>query len=818
MKTNPTPPSKSADSVDTLSDPLPGPHRISDHPGILAVLPKDDGERVEIAFDPKQVSENELRQITQQHLQWSLESSPGGWQRRVLRLDGDACEAAASRLENRVRGVSGVRKATATYIGRVLCLTFDPTVTTESNVLEGVRDAGAKVSPLPTKAEARPTLWQRITSGDLNNEIACAIGLVTLLLGAFFDHVAKDPILAWCFFGASYFFGGQAGVRSAIASLREKTLDVDLLMVLAALGAAAVGSPLEGALLLFLFSFSNVLQRHALERTQRAIESLLTLRPDHALKKTAAGAETVPIDSLSPGDVVIIRPGELVPVDGLVTEGTSFLDESSLTGESLPVEKTLGAEVFAGTLNQSGALEVRVVKKSEDSTLAKMVRLVAEAQAEKSGTQRFLEKAEQGYAAGVILFTILVLLIPWLIWGEDFTSAFYRAMTVMVVASPCALIISTPATVLSAIGGAARRGILIKGGAHLETAARIDLVCFDKTGTLTVGKPSLRHILTEKTSALCEELADPIAKDCLRLAAALEAKSEHPLAQAVVRAASNLGLPLPEALAFQSLPGKGAEAEVEGRRFLMGSARFMQERDALNADAFAPRVAELQHKGQTCIWLAEQLPGEGVRVAAVFSLADTLRPEARGLVNNLHHLGVKKVVMLTGDQRAVAAAIAAEAGLDEFQAELLPADKVEAVRRLKATGCVLMVGDGVNDAPALATANLGVAMGAAGTDVAMETADVVLMGDRLENIPALLETARHAKKVLLQNLTFAGAVIALLLVGALGFALPLPLGVVGHEGSTVLVCLNGLRLLTYRPRSVRQMLQKAQQTSPHQAV
>lgn len=781
-----------------MSKPQPTGHSIADHEGILGVVPKADGERVEIAFDPAKISELELRAIAAEHLSAEPETS-GGIRRWVMRLDGRACEAAAAKLERRIEKVPGVRRATATYIGRVLCLTCDAPRSEDDKVLEAVRAAGAKVRPLERPPKVRPGLGARLLAGELNEELSCGLGLLTLIAAAVVERLAGVGVATTALYTASYVFGGQQGVRSAVASLRERTLDIDLLMVLAALGAAVVGAPFEGALLLFLFSFSNVLQQHALERTQRAIESLLTLRPDKALRKTPAGAEFVSIESLVPGDVVIVRPGELLPADGFVTEGTSHLNESSLTGESLPVSKSAGSEVFAGTLNQSGALEVRVSKLPGDSTLAKMVRLVAEAQAEKSGTQRFLEKAEQSYAAGVILFTILVLLVPWLVWGEDFTAAFYRAMTVMVVASPCALIISTPATVLSAIGGAARRGILIKGGSHLETAARVDIVCFDKTGTLTVGRPELTDIVTP-AGTFSASSAGADARRLLGICAGVEAKSEHPLALAIVAAAGNAGMAVAEARDFQSVAGKGAEADVDGGRFVVGSGRYFSELQAGGMGSFETAVAALQAKGKTCIWLGQRR-GDCVEALAVFALADTLRPEARSIVAKLHAAGIKKVVMLTGDNEVVARAIAEDAGMDEFRAQLLPEDKVRAIRQFKSEGTVLMVGDGVNDAPALATAHLGAAMGAAGTDVAMETADIVLMGDRLDSITSLVGMARHARRVLIQNLTFASAVILTLVAAALGFALPLPLGVIGHEGSTVLVCLNGLRLLVYKPRS-----------------
>jgi Zn2+/Cd2+-exporting ATPase len=771
------------------------PHLIGDHQGILGVRPQDQGEKVEISFDPARLSEEDIRRIAREHIQ----PARSGIRRCTLRLDGQACEAAAAKLERRIEKVPGVRRATATYIGRVLCLTFDSGTADEASVLAGVRKAGAKIEPLEKlPGTPRPTLWQRLRTGDLNEEVSCAVGLLFLIASFFTDQwQGRGGVTDWLYAGA-YLFCGQYGVRSAFASLREKTLDIDVLMVLAALGAAVVGAPFEGALLLFLFSFSNVLQRHALERTQRAIESLLTLRPEKALRRRNGITEMVPIESLVLGDLVIVRPGELIPVDGRIVEGSSHVDESSLTGESMPVEKAAGSGVFAGTLNQSGGIEVQVGKRAEDSTLARMVRLVAEAQAEKSGTQRFLEKAEQSYAAGVIGFTLLVLGIPWLLWGETFDVAFYRAMTIMVVASPCALIISTPATVLSAIGGAARRGILIKGGSHLETAARVDIVCFDKTGTLTVGRPGVTAILTASGSeSPTKDSLSSEAASALQICAALESKSEHPLAAAVVTAAKTAGQTLPEATAFQSTPGKGAEAEIAGCRYIVGSQRLFDEVGATGRETFSSRVAEQQNQGRTCIWLGRR-EGDRVSTLAVFALADTIRPEARGIAARLRALGIRKVLILTGDQPAVAENIAQEAGIDEFRAGLLPADKVQAIRQLKEEGTVMMVGDGVNDAPALATAHLGVAMGAAGTDIAMETADVVLMGDQLESLSRLVGMARHARRVLRQNLIFASGVILVLVAAALGFDLSLPLGVVGHEGSTVIVCLNGLRLLAYK--------------------
>jgi len=774
--------------VDDLSDSV---REIASHPGVLQASADPAHGSIEIAFDPSRLSENEVRELAASQ----VDEVALAMQKRSYRLNSAASEAGALKLEKKVSQISGVRHATATYIGKVLCLTFDSNVAHESEVIAGLKKTGADIGPLEIRKAVAP-LWQRVRSGEHNEEISCALGLLFLIAAAIAGKLTGTSYLTSALYVGAYIFAGQEGVKSAIASLRERVLDVDVLMVLAALGAAAVGAPFEGALLLFLFSFSNVLQRYAMDRTHRAIEALLTLRPEEAFVKRDGTMVRVAVEDLQVGEIVVVRPGEQIPVDGVLAEGDTHVDESSLTGESMPVSKNIGDPLFAGTLNQSGGIDLRVTKRTEDSALAKMVKLVAEAQAEKSKTQRFLERAEQYYAMGVILFTIGVFLVPWLFWGESFGTAFYRAMTIMVVASPCALIISTPATVLSAIGGAARRGILIKGGSHLERASHIDIVAVDKTGTLTVGKPSLTELVTPSGVHLLDTNLPADARELLRIAAALESKSEHPLAHAVVQAAVKLGIEPPPATAFQATTGKGAEATIESRRYVIGSERWFREAHASGFEALAALAQPLQQKGHTCVWLGVR-DGDDVAAEAVLVMADTIRPEARELTRKLHAIGVKKVVMLTGDHKLVAAAIAHEAGVDEFHGELLPEDKLRIIRLLKEEGSVMMIGDGVNDAPALATSDLGVAMGAAGTDVAMETADVVLMGDRLENIPLLLSHARRAKRVLLQNLTFAGSIIVVLIIAALGFALPLPIGVIGHEGSTVLVCLNGLRLLMF---------------------
>ena len=573
-------------------------------------------------------------------------------------------------------------------------------------------------------------------------------------------------------------------------------------MILAALGAAYVNHAFEGAMLLFLFSLSNTLQEMAIERSRSAISALMKLRPETALCKRGAETVLVKIDELVVGDRVIVRPGESIPVDGVVVEGTSSVNQASITGESLPVEKKPGDTLFAGTLNEQGGLDMRVTKIATESTLAKLIELVEKAQGQKATTQRFLENAEQWYALGVILFTAALIVVPIYIFGEPFQSTFYRAMTVMVVASPCALVISTPASILSAIAAAARRGVLFKGGVYLEKAAAIDIVAFDKTGTLTEGRP----VVTDLQAIVRPGQSDRSGIGCsqeelLWLAAAVEARSEHPIARAVVAEAKRRFMPIER---VHEIPvGRGPRRERRGRRTahrggqsqVFRRLRIAGTNRAGGADEPAPRRGQNRHAGRRNS-AASTISRPSI-ISASSPWPTRCAPKRPRMIAQLRELGVKRIVMLTGDGKRVAAAVAKACGVDEVHADLLPQDKVRVIQKLKEAGRTAMVGDGVNDAPALATADVGVAMGAAGTDVAMETADVVLMSDALDGIPFTLALSRRTRTVVFQNLTFALGVIVVLIISALGFHLPLPLGVVGHEGSTVLVCLNGLRLLGF---------------------
>jgi len=674
-----------------------------------------------------------------------------------------------------------------------------------------------------------PSYFERLRTWLTNERIEAicvVITLISMVTGLITTNSA--PLVSTIAYVIAYLAGGIFGVQAGLKSLRELRIDVDLLMILAALGAALVGSPFEGAMLLFLFSLSNVLQSYALGRTRNAIKALMKLRPTQAMvrrdRNGIAEAIMLPIEQLVVGDHIIVRPGERIPLDGTVIEGEGSVDESSLTGESMPVRKHIGSFVFAGTINQQGALEVQVTKLAADSTISKLIKLVEDAQGAKAPTERFLDKFEQYYAMGVIAFTLLMIVLPIVVYREAFQSAFYRAMTVMVVASPCALIISTPASILSAIANGARKGVLFKGGAHLEQAATIKVVAFDKTGTLTVGKPSVTDVTLipimdfagaeqdEEMQAHAEQLREHLQtiqneNILLSLAAAVEAKSEHPLALAIVSTAKHRKLLIPEVTQFATTTGKGVRGRVAfmaGLDIAVGSPRYFKDMDAVGIAPAMQEVERLQDEGKTSVIVArirqnpKQADKEQAVVLGVIAIADVIRSDAAAVVRQLKSLGVERVIMITGDNERVAKAIAKEVGVDAYYADLLPEDKVRIVRENVAHGPVAMVGDGVNDAPALATASLGMAMGAAGTDVALETADVVLMSDNLKNIPYAIALSRQARNVVRQNLIFACGVIVVLVLSALGLKLPLPIGVIGHEGSTVLVCLNGLRLLAYR--------------------
>jgi heavy metal translocating P-type ATPase len=585
------------------------------------------------------------------------------------------------------------------------------------------------------------------------------------------------PAWAWGpFYALCYAAGGWEPGWAGLQALREKTLDVDLLMVVAAAGAAAIGQFLDGGLLIVIFAVSGALEALATRRTADSVSGLLDLAPARALRLTGGGQEVVDVAELRVGDTVLVRPGERLPADGTVLEGAGEIDQATITGEPLPVGRTVGDTVFAGTLNGTGSLRVRVDADAAESVIARIVAMVEEASATKAPTQLFIEKIEQRYSTGVVLATLALLTVP-LAFGADFTGTLLRAMTFMIVASPCAVVLATMPPLLSAIANAGRHGVLVKSAVAMERLASVTRVALDKTGTLTEGAPRVAEVRTLPAGGLDADTA-------LTLAAAAELHSEHPLGRAVVAAARERGLRLPEAREFDSVPGRGVSALVSGREVRVGSPA------ALLTGACAA-VTEAEADGRTAVVV--EVDGEPVAVLAV---DDRLRAGAPEAVAALARLTGTGPTLLTGDNPRAAARVAAEVGITDVRAELLPQDKVAAVREWERAGDkVLVVGDGVNDAPALAAASAGVAMGRAGSDLALESADAVVVRDEAAAVPAVVALSRRARRLVVQNLVIASVCITVLVVWDLAWHLPLPLGVAGHEGSTVLVGLNGLRLL-----------------------
>jgi len=624
---------------------------------------------------------------------------------------------------------------------------------------------------------------------EITLTIVCA---AALSLGALADYTALLPGAASIYFYIiSYLSGGYHGFIDTVKHLWRLKIDIHFLMITAAIGAAILGQWIEGAILLFLFSLSGALEHYALDKSRTAIHSLLELRPSEAHRITPGGPDvTVPVEELNIGDVVVVKPGEYIPIDGKVIRGETSVDQSTITGESVPVSKSPDDNVFAATLNENGVIEVKVTRRPEESTVSKIIELVEKAQKNRAKAQRFLDNFEPRYAVSVVLAVIGLIFIPWLLLGHEFDPTFYRAMTVLVVASPCALIISTPASIISAIANGAKSGILFKGGAYVEQTVEIDTIAFDKTGTLTEGKPSVTDLWAWDAGKTALSNQPDDTRKVLAIAAGCEIHSEHHLANAIVKKASDLDVIPQKVETMQAIPGKGVQARLNGQKVSVGNSKLYEgELPGWNPQITA-KADELRQQGKTVVFVVQ-----AGRPLGLIAFADQLRPSAEQTIKNLRKLGVKRMVMLTGDSRGVAEAIAKTLGLDEIHADLLPEQKVEVIEKLKQTGTVAMIGDGVNDAPALANSDLGIAMGAAGTDVALETADIVLMGDDLSKLPYLITLSRKSKKVVWQNITFSLAVIVMLLLGVFLVDLPLTLGVIGHEGSTLIVVLNGLRLL-----------------------
>jgi len=668
---------------------------------------------------------------------------------------------------------------------------------------------------------------QRLTefTKEHSDVFAAAVCGVLLLLGAFALHLGW---LGWALLllPAAYVIGGYESAREGLTTLfKEKELDVDLLMIVAALGAAGLGLwqreyhlIIDGAILILIFAISGALEGYAMRRTERSIRSLMSLTPDIAMVLRQGREEEVPISQLKVGDLIVVKPGELIPTDAVIVSGYSTINQAAITGESLPVEKTVGEEVFAGTLNGYGALRLKVHQPPESSLIQRVIKLVEQAQTEEPPSQQFIERFERSYARFIVLAGILLATLPPFLLGWDWETTIYRALTFLVVASPCALMAAIMPTLLSGIANGARQGILFKNGSQLEMMGKVRAIAFDKTGTLTTGIVQLFQVIPAGNYSQA---------DVLKVAATVESVSEHAIGKAIIQAAADLNWV--SAVEVQAIPGQGIVGINKDQQIIVGNAAFVQKYVTNLPEDLQKSASVLEQEGKTVVWVAEGRGGDGERggwgeiivphsptppllhsstpplphsstpppeVIGLIAIADEVRAEAAATIARLKALGVEQIVMLTGDNQRTADSVAQAVGINQVYAELLPEDKLDVIRRLQEQyQTVAMVGDGINDAPALAQASVGIAMGVAGSDVALETADIVLMADRLEKLAVAMRLGRRAHGIVKQNIAVALSFIILLLVGNFLGNINLPLGVIGHEGSTVLVTLSGLRLL-----------------------
>ncbi len=690
----------------------------------------------------------------------------------VFRVEGMDCHEEVVILERRLKPLDGLEAVSADVIGQRLHVKYDAAKLTTSEMVDAVGQTGMRMwleheTPRASASDVRARLWLTVASG-----VALAAGLVL--------SATASAVPSAALFGVATLTGGVFPAWRALTAFRTRTVDINVLMVVAVAGALGLGEWLEAASVVFLFAVAQWLEVRTLERARQAIRALMDLSPRHATVMRQGAEALVPIEALVLGDHVIVRPGDKVPVDGRVVGGHSDVNQAPMTGESLPVDKAAGDDVFAGTINGRGALDVEVTRLGRDTRLARIIHLVEDAQSQRAPVQTFVDRFARVYTPAVIALAAVIAVVPPLAAGADAATWFYRALVLLVIACPCALVISTPVSIVAALSAAARNGVLIKGGAYLERLAEVRVVAFDKTGTLTRGELRVAEVIPVGAAS---------ADDVLRSAAAVEARSEHPAARAIVDRAAVRGIDLLPVTSFVSTPGLGAEADVSGRHVVVGNERLFAARHVETRDVAASPLA----LGRSVVFVAA-----GDRLLGAIALSDRPRETAREAIELLRSHGVRQVVMLTGDHADSARAVAESLGVDEYHAALLPEEKHARVHALRGHGAVLMVGDGVNDAPALAAADVGVAMGAAGTDAALETADVVLMSDELLKLPYMLRLAGATVRNIRTNVAVSLLLKSAFLVMAITGSATLWMAVLADTGASVVVVANALRLLRAR--------------------
>lgn len=756
--------------------------------------------RLCLHFDSDLLSKEEVQRLAKR----AAAAIMRRYRHRLVLLEGLDCTDCALVIEHSLSRMEGILDVHVNYAAQTLQVEYD-----------------AQAVGLPRIEKRLNDLGYRVVLAGLRGWVHAHRGLVFSLMGGLFlllgwlgEHFILLPRTAsLMLFLIAYVFGGYDVTRSGLNSLKKRHFDTDLLMLMAALGAAALGEFAEGALLLFLFNLGRTLEDYFMNRARKAIHALANLTPRTALVVRNGNEVEVPVDEIGIGEIVVVKPGVRIAVDGEVVGGSSLVNQAPVTGESMPVEKTVGSAVFAGTINGEGLLEVRTTRLARDSTLARVIRLVERTQGQKSPTLRLTERIMRVFIPTVLIGDLLLMVIPPVL-GVPFRESFLRAMTLLVAASPCALALGTPAAILSGIAQAARQGILIKGGTYLENLGQLKAIAFDKTGTITLGMPEVTDVIAVANGTVQPNgmvaiphqglSSESFHAEVLRMAAAVEMRSSHPLGRAIVKAAQELGCEIPEVEQAQTLTGIGAEAVLDGRRVYVGSLKKLRNDNTLLAkvdkslEELVTHMTELEAQGKTVVVVATE-----DRVIGAIAVADRLRSDVDECLRSLRKLGIVQTIMLTGDHGKVAAVTASQVGMDSHYANLLPQDKLMLMQKLiEQYGQVGMVGDGVNDAPALAAATVGIALGGSTTDIALETADVVLMAENLSKLPFAIGLGRATRAIIWQNLVLALSVmIGLVLFGLTRFA-NIGIAVLIHEGSTLLVVLNALRLLGYHPKGV----------------
>ncbi len=711
---------------------------------------------------------------TIESLGYSVEAEESGMP-VTLKIEGMDCVDESEIIEKKMKSLAGVKNFDINLMTQQIKISYDPSFISVHDIIKTIAETGMRASLVRAKEEKGKVWWKE------NRQMLFLFTCGALIVIAFVSELLGMPHQnTKLVYGLAIFIGIYYPAKMGFLALKTLTLNIRLLMTIGAIGAIFLGLWEEAALLVFIYSLGDVLEAYAVNKARGAIKALMELVPKEALVRRNGGEIVLPTEEIDIGDVAIVRPGERIPIDGKVIAGTSFVDQSSITGESIPVEKKIEDEVFAGTINQKGSLEITVTKKSSDTTLARIIHSVEEAQTKKSSYQRFAERFGKYYTPAMFILGISVAVIPPLFFGGDWHSFIYRGLVVFVVSCSCGLALSVPVSVVSATANSARNGILFKGGAYLEAAQELRAIAFDKTGTLTIGRPMVTDVVAYNTLS---------EKELLVLAGSIESRSEHPIAEAIVRKAKEAEVPLLSIKDFEAMAGLGVKARVNGNLYFVGSSRLLQEK-GISLTQTQNETSRFESEGKTAV-----LIGSEQKVLGVLAVADKLRAETREAIETLKSSGIK-VVMLTGDNERTAKAIASQAGVDEYLAQLLPEDKVNAVRKLKERfGKVAMVGDGINDAPAMAVSDVGIAMGAAGADVAIETGDIVLMSDDLSKIEYALRLSRRSIINIRQNITASIAIVAFLVPMALIGWIGLVPGLLLNEASGLIAIVNALRLL-----------------------